>query len=170
MDSVAVYASNTLSKQDVYPLGAMDGIEHILGFPYRAFYRVDLHNELKKLALLDDSTGLKVSLHLGVKVFRVSVENAEVESEDGRVWNGDLLIGADGLHSVVRSAALGLGADMKNGEESKDVGWDIYRWLLDTRDVEADPELKLLMRKGRSTFVLPHEDKTLRLVWYACRE
>ncbi|KAH6717313.1 hypothetical protein BKA61DRAFT_719289 [Leptodontidium sp. MPI-SDFR-AT-0119] len=168
MDSVAVYAGDTLEKQDVYPPGAMDGIETNLGFPYRAFHRVDLHNELKKLALLDDDTVPTVNLHLGVKVVRVDVKNAEVESQDGDIWKGDLLIGADGLHSFVRSSALG--TDLAKGEWSEDVGWDIYRWLLDTKDVEADPELRPLMRKARSTFVLPHGDKALRLVWYACRD
>ncbi|KAH7312885.1 FAD binding domain-containing protein [Rhexocercosporidium sp. MPI-PUGE-AT-0058] len=167
MDSVAVYAGDTLKKQDVYPPGSMDGIEPKFGFPYRAFHRVDLHNELRKLALLNDTKGPKVSLCLGVKVVRVDVENAEVESEDGEIWKGDLLIGADGLHSFVRSAALG--TDVAKGEWTEDVVWDIYRWLLDTKDVEADPELKALMRKARSTFVLACGDKTLRLVWYACR-
>ncbi|PVH81017.1 FAD/NAD(P)-binding domain-containing protein, partial [Cadophora sp. DSE1049] len=161
MDSVAVYAGDTLEKKDVYPPGAMDGIEANLGFPYRAFHRVDLHNQLKKLTLQDDGTGPKVDLHLGVKVVKVDIENAEVESESGDIWKGDLLIGADGLHSFVRSTALG--TDLGNREWSEDVGWNIYRWLLDTKDVETDPELKPMMRKARSTFVLPHGDKTLRL-------
>ncbi|KAG4433618.1 hypothetical protein IFR05_010894 [Cadophora sp. M221] len=168
MDSVAVYAGDTLEKKDVYPPGAMDGIETNLGFPYRAFHRVDLHNELRKLALLDDDKGATINLHLGVKIIRVDVENAEVESQDRDVWKGDMLIGADGLHSFVRSAALG--TDMAKGEWSEDLGWNIYRWLLDTKDVEADPELRRLMRKARSTFILSHGDKTLRLVWYACRD
>lgn len=168
MNSVAVYAGDTLENHDVYPPGAMDGIEDTLGFPYRAFHRVDLHNELKKLALRNDGTGPGVNLYLGVKVVRVDVDITEVESDDGQIWKGDLLIGADGLHSFVRSAALGM--NLAKGELSEDVGWNIYRWLLDTKDVEADPELKPLMRKARSTFVLPHGDKTLRLVWYSCRE
>ncbi|KAH7385046.1 putative salicylate hydroxylase [Cadophora sp. MPI-SDFR-AT-0126] len=168
MDSVAVYAGDTLENQDVYPPGAMDEIEANLGFPYRAFHRVDLHNELKKLALKDDDKGPKVDLHLGVKAMRVDVEIAEVESEEGTVRRGDLLIGADGLHSFVRNTALG--RELGQEESSEDVGWNIYRWLLDSKDVEADLELRPLMRKARSTFVLPHGDKTLRLVWYACRD
>ncbi|KAK0101955.1 hypothetical protein ONS95_001236 [Cadophora gregata] len=86
MDSVAIYAGDTLEKHDVYPPGAMDGVEDHLGFPYRAFHRVDLHNELRKLALQDDDTGPRVDLHLGVKIVRDNVQNAEVESEDGEVW------------------------------------------------------------------------------------
>jgi salicylate hydroxylase len=90
---------------------------------------------------------------------------------DGRVWRGDLLIGADGIHSYVRKAALRL--DLETGEEEgiEDGGWDVFRWLLDTKVVEEDPELKALMRQGRQTFVYrPHGKMTFRLVWYRCRE
>jgi salicylate hydroxylase len=56
-------------------------------------------------------------------------------------------------------------------EENEDSGWDIYRWLLDTKAVEDDEEIAgLLKRNTRSTFVVPHEEKTLRLVWYQCRK
>lgn len=168
METVAVYSGATLEDAQAYPPGAMNGIEETLGFPYRAFHRVDLHNELRKMALLDDDSGPEIELHLGVRIVRVDVVNAEIELEDGIVWRGDLLIGADGLHSVVRSAALG--TDMCHDEYTEDVGWDIYRWLLDTKDVAADPDLKALMVKDRSTFTLPHEGKTLRIIWYSCRK
>jgi len=170
MDSVKGYSGATLEELNMYPPGVMDNIEENLGFPYRAFHRVDLHNELKKLALGDDGKGEKVELHLGVKIVRVDVETAEIELSDERAWSGDLLVGADELHSVVRSAALKLGGGKRKEEESEDVGWDINRWLLDTKDVEEDPELKALMKKGRSSFVLPYNGHNLRLVWYSCRE
>jgi len=172
MDTVEISSGNTLEQLNVYPPGVMDNIEENLGFPYRAFHRVDLHNELKKLALSEDDGGKegKVELFLGVKIVRVDVERAEIELSDGRVWRGDLLIGADGLHSIVRKTALGLGVAAGENEANEDVGWDINRWLLDTKVLEEDSELKALMKKGRSTFVLPYNGKNLRLVCYSCRE
>lgn len=166
MDSVSVFAGDTLEEKHVYPPGVMDRIEENLGFPYRAFHRVDLHSELRNMALKDDGSGVKVDLHLGVKIVRVDVEEAEIEMEDGKVWKGDLLVGADGIHSCVRRAALGF----DKAEESEDGGWDIFRWLLDTRFVDEDAELKGLWRQGRQTFILPYQGKNIRLVWYSCRE
>ena len=171
MDSVSVFAGDTLEELHVYPPGSMDHLEENLGFPYRAFHRVDLHNTLRELALRDDGKGPRVELRLGVKIVRVDVENAEIEMRDGTVWKGDLLVGADGIHSCVRKAALGL--DLETGEEEgiEDGGWDVFRWLLDTKIVEEDPELKALMRQGRQTFVYcPQGKMTFRLVWYRCRE
>lgn len=160
-----MYDGASLREKDVYPPGVMERIEENLGFPYRAFHRVDLHNELRNLALADDGSGPRVDLHLGVKIVRVDVENAEIEMDDGNVWKGDLVIGADGIHSFVRREALG-----EEQEEIEDGGWNIYRWLLDTRVVERDAELRGWVARGRNTFVCPYRGKMLRLVWYSCRK
>jgi salicylate hydroxylase len=170
MDSVSYFAGDTLEEKHIYPPGAMDNIEENLGFPYRAFHRVDLHHTLKAMALKIDGTGLEIDLKLGVKIVRVDVENAEIETDDGIVRKGDILIGADGLHFCVRKAALAFSEDTGKDEVSEDGGWDIFRWLLDTEVVEGDSELKALFRQGRQTFVYPHEGKIFRLVWYSCRE
>jgi salicylate hydroxylase len=170
MDSVSVFAGDTLEEKHVYPPGSMDRIEENLGFPYRAFHRVDLHNTLRLMALTDNGKGMKINLKLGVKIVRVDVENAEIELDDASVWKGDLLIGADGVHSCVRKAALGFSKETGEEEVSQDGGWDIFRWLLDTKVIEDDAELTALYRQGRQTFVYPHEGKTYRLVWYSCRE
>ena len=168
MESVCIFAGDTLEEQQVYPPGVMDRIEENIGFPYRAFHRVDLHNELREMALRDDGKGPRVELKLGIKIVRVDVENAEIEMSDGTVVRGDLLVGADGIHSCVRKAALKL--DLETGVEKgiEDRGWDISRWLLDTKLVEEDADLKALMRPERQTFTYP--PKKLRLVWYSCRE
>jgi salicylate hydroxylase len=170
MDSVSYFAGDTLEEKHIYPPGAMDNIEENLGFPYRAFHRVDLHNTLKAKALKNDGTGLEIDLKLGIKIVRVDVENAEIETDDGIVWKGDVLIGADGVHSCVRKAALSTSDETGEEEVSEDGGWDIFRWLLDTKIIEEDSELKALFRQGRQTFVYPHQGKTFRLVWYSCRE
>ena len=171
MESINVCSGTTLENSNLYPPGSQDNFEEILGFPYRAFHRVDLHNELRKLALAPAKEGEgDVEVLLGVKIIEVDVENAKVVLSDGRTWRGDLLVGADGIHSVVRGTALRRGGATE-GEETEDVGWDIYRFLQNTKDIQKDDEIKGLMKKnGRSTYVLPHEGTTLRLVWYSCRK
>lgn len=109
-------------------------------------------------------------MKLGVQIVRVDVENAEIETDDGIVWKGDILIGADGLHCCVRKATLSTNDEMEEEEVSEDDGWDIFRWLLDTKIIEEDSELKALFRQGRQTFVYPHQGKTFRLVWYSYRD
>lgn len=153
MNSVSYFAGDTLEEKHIYPPGAMDNIEENLGFPYRAFHRVDLHNTLKAMTLKNNGTGLEVDLKLRVKTVRIDVENAEIETDDDIVWKGDILIGADGVHSCVRKAALSL-SDEKGAEEMiEDGGWDIFRCLLDTKIIEEDSELKALFKQGRQTFV-----------------
>lgn len=127
-----------------------------------SFHRVDLHTQLRRLA---EKNGVKI--HLGVKITKINLENAEMEMSDGANHRGDLLIGADGIHSFVRKTALG-----KAGvAESEDVGWNIYRWLLDTNVVTEDPSLRALVRNNeRAAYMLPYEGKTTRLVWYPCRK
>jgi hypothetical protein len=48
MDSVSIFAGNTLEKQQVYAPRVIDEIEKYLGFPQSAFHRADLHNALRE--------------------------------------------------------------------------------------------------------------------------
>ena len=166
-----MYFGDTLEeRKNAFSASALWNIdvEDITGYPNRSFHRVDLHNELKKLALRDDGEGA-VEVHLGVRIVRVDIENAEVKLDDGRSWKGDLLIGADGIHSCVRKAALEYSGETENIE---DLGWDISRWLLERKDVEEDDELREVYLKGndRSVWMTPHEGQSKRLVWYTCRK
>ncbi|PVH82774.1 FAD/NAD(P)-binding domain-containing protein [Cadophora sp. DSE1049] len=142
-------------------------VEDLTDFPNRSFHRVDLHNGLKNLAFRDGGDG-SVEVFLGVKIVKVDVENAEIELDDARVWKGDLMIGADGIHSCVRKAALEYSGETEDIEE---LGWDISRWLLDRKDVEEDDELRQVYVKGndRSVWITPHKGQSKRLVWYTCR-
>jgi len=84
-------------------LGAM--IRARYGQPYATIHRADLHALLLQ--------GLKplesVRLQLGARVLRYEEAPASVrvECEDGSVFQGAVLIGADGLWSQVRSQLLG---------------------------------------------------------------
>jgi salicylate hydroxylase len=61
-------------------------------------HRVDLHNKLKSEATSLSRDGVPVKLHLACKVVDIDLYNACVTLEDGRIFDGDLLLGADGLH------------------------------------------------------------------------
>jgi salicylate hydroxylase len=75
------------------------------GVPYYLMHRADLHR-----ILLDRVTALKAgSVHvasLGVS-YRDLGEQVELTMEDGRTAVGDVLVGADGLHSRIRRQVAG---------------------------------------------------------------
>ena len=66
-------------------------------------HRVDLHNKLKSEATSTSRPGVPVKLHLACNVTDMDLANARVTLQDGRIFEGDVLLGADGLH--VRLAA-----------------------------------------------------------------
>lgn len=68
--------------------------------PYYFFHRVDLHNELKKLATEPSLNAEErpVEIHLGSPVISCAPEEASITLKDGRTIQGDLIIGADGVN------------------------------------------------------------------------
>lgn len=79
-------------------LGAAHEAKH--GNPYYQIHRVDLHN-----ALLDAVNKLAPgSVHLGMHAQQVreTADHVEVTFADGSVEKADLLVGADGIKSVIR--------------------------------------------------------------------
>jgi salicylate hydroxylase len=79
-----------------------DSIENRYGAPYYHFHRADL------IALLADAFGRK-EIKLGRRLVDVEQDEGGVTAhfEDGTSERGDLLIGADGIHSQVRERLFG---------------------------------------------------------------
>jgi salicylate hydroxylase len=79
-----------------------DSIENRYGAPYYHFHRADL------VALLADAFGRK-EIKLGRRLVDVEQDEKGVTAhfEDGTSERGDLLIGADGIHSQVRERVFG---------------------------------------------------------------
>jgi salicylate hydroxylase len=94
---------NTGETWPMFDLGT-ESIERY-GFPYLTFHRADLHEVLAsavKRAKAD-------AVHLGAKAVGCEQDGAGATLllEDGRRIRGDVLIGADGVHSVIRQALFG---------------------------------------------------------------
>ena len=65
---------------------------------------MDLHNELKILALGPDQGGITPTLHLSSRVANVDAEAGMVTLINGDVHEADLIVAADGIHvSVIRT-------------------------------------------------------------------
>ncbi|KAI1383409.1 FAD/NAD(P)-binding domain-containing protein [Hypoxylon trugodes] len=77
------------------------------GAPSVLLKRAKLQEELMRFATSNEFAGGPAKVIENAKVTRVDAGAGKVWSEDGQVFEGDLIIGADGIHSIVRSAVLG---------------------------------------------------------------
>ncbi|KAH0403898.1 FAD/NAD(P)-binding domain-containing protein, partial [Aureobasidium melanogenum] len=123
-------------------------------------HRVDLHNKLKSEATSTTRAGVPVQLHLACKVTDVDLHNASVTLEDGRTFNGDLLLGADGLHSFTRKRMVG-------EIQPYAVGKSCMRWLVSKETLLADPRTDRASIETPGAFV-EWSAPDRRLVAYPC--
>lgn len=127
-----------------------------------AVHRVDLHHELLRLAL--DGCGA-ATLRLGARVRKVHPDSGNVELEDGSTYFADLVVAADGLHSIMRS--------MVAGEQAMPTGLSAFRFLLPTALVRQSLELsKLLDWKVPGASIIADTRDPVHerhMVWYDCQ-
>lgn len=134
-----------------------------------AVHRVDLHNELLHLATSKDTANSKpVTLRLGAQVVDASTDGS-IMLKDGSRHVADLIVAADGLHSVLRKTVLT--HDTKTPSSS---GLSSFRFLIDTKVLKDDAKLaKLLEAKSPGyALMIDAKDKVneRHMVWYPCRE
>ena len=102
---------NTGQTWPLFDLGTVS--REMYGYPYLTVHRADLHRVLVEAvrALQPDA------LVLNAKLQSLQVHSAGVELRlaDGRVWAADAVIGADGVHSMVRAALFGEDAPRYSG-------------------------------------------------------
>ena len=115
--------------------------ERMHGAPYRQLHRADLHEILAARARAADP-GV-VRLNRKAMGFTESADGVELHFADGTSTRGDLLIGADGLKSVVRKQFLGDAPATYTG----DAAW---RLLVPTERLPAD-----LLERAMSVFMGP---------------
>jgi hypothetical protein len=68
------------------------------GFPWYLLHRVDLHSELRRLALNPGEGYNPATINLSSEVVDVDCEAGVLVLKDGRKVKKDLIVGADGVH------------------------------------------------------------------------
>ncbi|KAK0843347.1 hypothetical protein LTR03_008703 [Friedmanniomyces endolithicus] len=128
--------------------------------PWHLVHRAHLHTALKDMATGPEGKGQAAKLHVGSRVQGVDAEGAILTFEDGTSVSGDLLVGADGVHSLARSSIPG------GDKKPFDSGKSAFRFLLPTEVLSSDSQTAELVSKIGALVMWIAEDR--RLVMYPC--
>ncbi|KAH1487235.1 hypothetical protein KXV92_001037 [Aspergillus fumigatus] len=101
-------------------------------------HRAHLHEGLKAAALAPGS-GIPAELHTSSRVIDIDPHRATVTLEDGQVVQGDVVIAADGVHSVARSKL-----PRASNVAPYDSGRNAFRFLMSRQAALDDPETREL--------------------------
>lgn len=161
VDYFEVFDGISLAPMNVHGLGKPDDR---FGSTLYTIHRADLVDELLRIA-----QGLDIQL--SVKVVGASAEEGYVELADGTRHYADLIVAADGVHSVLRNEVLG----DEELSAASDSGISTFRFMIPTSELENDPELnfqELLALRGRgcALFADTTKDSEHHMVWFTCRE
>ena len=141
-----------------------DDAQERFGAPVWSVHRVDFHNELLRLALKGSGAA---TLRLSAKVRTVDSRSGVVELDDGSSLYADLIVAADGVHSITRAVAMG------GQMVCSPSGMSASRFLLPTEVVRQNKELsRLLDRKGSTSTLFADTSDSLNerhMIWYGCR-
>lgn len=167
----AITAWDTLDGTTLANIVSLDleGAEERYGAPLMSVHRVDLHNELLRLATTDDRDGRpKVKLLLNTRVVGGGAKEGSVVLSDGSVKKADLIVAADGVHSVLKDVVLGYEAP-----RALPTGLSAFRFLIPTERFLDDPQLAEFLQskcKGPTIFADTHEvERERHMVWYGCQ-
>ncbi|KAJ7488189.1 FAD/NAD(P)-binding domain-containing protein [Mycena latifolia] len=131
-------------------------------------HRSDLHDELKRLATTEEGVGPRSTINLKCEALSCDPGSGTLTLKSGEIHHADLIIGADGIHSAIRTSVLG---DEQIAPAS---GRAAFRCLLETSKMEGRAEFDWLTSglagprgvrpkdaSGRYLFVFPCRDNTL---------
>lgn len=117
-------------------------MEERYGSPFLDVHRVDLQR-----ALVDRAKSLGVDFRLGERIIEVDFEKSRAISQSGNQFQGDLIVGADGLWSRCRELFLG------KDDKPNPTGDLAYRIILNAKDI-PDQDLRDMVVNPQVNFWL----------------
>ncbi|KAF2500883.1 FAD binding domain-containing protein [Lophium mytilinum] len=126
--------------------------------PWLLAHRIELHNQLKSVATTPHETGKPVALHLSSRVIDIQPTTASITLEDGSQFHGDVVLGADGVHSIARKQVP------EGNVEPFSCGKSAYRFLVPKEAAQADPATQQFVETPGELSIWYAEDR--RIIMY----
>ncbi|KAJ6485323.1 FAD/NAD(P)-binding domain-containing protein [Mycena vitilis] len=127
-------------------------------------HRTDLHDELKRLAIGEDGAGPPARLHLGQEVEICDPIAGTLTLKNGQVHQADLVVGADGIHSTIRTSVLGY------VQKALPSGVSTFRCMFDATKLEGLSEMEWFSEGiSGARVVLSPEARFRMLFLFPCR-
>jgi 2-polyprenyl-6-methoxyphenol hydroxylase-like FAD-dependent oxidoreductase len=131
----------------------MTKTSHMWKHPWVLGHRITLHSALKDAAL-----NAGVELKLSSPIAEVDPETGIVVLKDGSTDSADVVVGADGVHSVTRKYVQG--GDKKPYSSGKSA----FRFLIPRQKVLDDPQTEKYASEDGNLLMVMHSDR--RMVMY----
>lgn len=129
-------------------------------YPWVLVHRAHLHTQLKRMATAQEGKGKPAKLNVASRVASVNAETATVKLEDGTTVSGDLLVGADGVHSRTRKSVPG------GDVVPFDSGKSAFRFLVPTEKLAANEATAAAVARPGQLTMWVGDDR--RLIMYPC--
>lgn len=130
------YHGDILSKTDLIP-----NMEKAFDAPHLVIHRADMLR-----VLLEEARSLETELITDAQVQHIDFATTSVRTKDGREFTADVIIGADGEHSICRRALLG-----SKPERTIPSGKLAYRFSLASETILSRPTLSHLVTPSKVT-------------------
>lgn len=137
--------------------------ERMSGSKQYCAHRVDLQEALVHLAIREGGVGVPAEIVYSAPVSPYDADTNSIVLEDGSTHSADLIVAADGVHSLFPRFVLG------QDWHAAHTGTTITRFMLPSSSILSDPETSDLIRnKGQFTFYIS-PDRRRWLLQYPLR-
>ncbi|KUL86331.1 hypothetical protein ZTR_08623 [Talaromyces verruculosus] len=161
---VSVRRSVVVAADSLKPMVETDcsSVSRKFGAPWFLAHRVDLHSALRLLATTKDGPGPPVEILLRSKVVQYNADNGSITLADSSVHYADLVIAADGVHTIAVDHVTG------HSMSPVSTGFAAFRFLIPTEELLKDPNTAPMVTDNDGVFKVLVADDSRRLVWYPC--
>ncbi|KAK1846025.1 ABC transporter [Colletotrichum chrysophilum] len=121
------------------------------------YHRVDLHDALKEAATRETPDDGPVIVRTDCVVASCDPDAGVVKLESGEEIVGDLVVGADGIKSVLRQAVIGKEAP------AIPTGLSAYRLIIDSSELEQDKDFTSVIdpKESITTMIMGHDRRII---------